>query len=47
LYLSTGKNVFVAVVDAANKPAVSSVVEVVLDMKKVHFFDQSTEESIV
>ena len=47
LYLSTGKHVFVAVVDSANKPPVGSVVEVVLDMKKVHFFDPSTEVSIV
>jgi multiple sugar transport system ATP-binding protein len=47
LYLSTGKHTFVAVVEASNKPSVGSVVEVVFDMKKVHFFDPSTEETIV
>lgn len=47
LYLSTGKHVFIAVVDAANRPTIGSVVEVVFDMKKIHFFDPSTEKSIV
>jgi multiple sugar transport system ATP-binding protein len=47
LYLSTGKQTFIAVVDSANIPAIGSMVEVVLDMKKVHFFDLSTEETIV
>ena len=47
LYLSTGKQTFIAVVDSANIPAIGSMVEVVFDMKKVHFFDLSTEETIV
>ncbi|UCC96202.1 MAG: sn-glycerol-3-phosphate ABC transporter ATP-binding protein UgpC [Candidatus Omnitrophota bacterium] len=47
LYLSTGKHIFVAVVEASNKPSVGSMVEIVLDMKKIHFFDPSTEETIV
>ena len=47
LYLSTGKHTIVAVVDATNKPAIGSMVEVVFDMKKVHFFDPSTEYTIV
>ena len=47
LYLSTGRHVITAVVDAANKPAIGSMVEVVFDMKKVHFFDPSTEYTIV
>jgi multiple sugar transport system ATP-binding protein len=46
LYLSTGKHTLVAVVDASNKPSVGSMAEVVFDMKKVHFFDPSTEETI-
>lgn len=47
LYLSTGKHVITAVVDAANKPTIGSMVEVVFDMKKVHFFDPSAENTIV
>jgi len=47
LYLSSGKHVFIAVVDAGNIPAIGGIVEVVLDMNKVHFFDLSTEEAIV
>ncbi|MFH1877114.1 MAG: sn-glycerol-3-phosphate ABC transporter ATP-binding protein UgpC [Candidatus Omnitrophota bacterium] len=47
LYLSTGKHICVAVVDASNKPAIGSMVEVVLDMRKVHFFDSATEKTIV
>ena len=47
LYLSTGKSTIIAVVDASNKPSIGSMVEVVFDMKKVHFFDPSTEYTIV
>lgn len=47
LYLTTGKTIFIAVVEAANKPAIGSFVEVVFDMRKVHFFDVNTEKSIV
>jgi multiple sugar transport system ATP-binding protein len=47
LYLSTSQQTFIAVVDAANKPNIGSMVEVVFDMKKIHFFDPSTEERIV
>lgn len=47
LYLSTGKHTISAVVDASNKPTIGSMVEVVFDMKKVHFFDPSTEYTIV
>jgi multiple sugar transport system ATP-binding protein len=47
LYLSIGKHTMVAVVDASNKPSIGSMVEVVFDMKKVHFFDPSTENTIV
>ena len=46
LYLSTGKHTFVATVESSNAPAIGSMVEVVVDMKKVHFFDPSTEETI-
>ncbi|MCK4912761.1 MAG: sn-glycerol-3-phosphate ABC transporter ATP-binding protein UgpC [Candidatus Omnitrophica bacterium] len=47
LYLSVGKHTIIAVVDASDKPAIGSAVEVVFDMKKVHFFDSSTECTIV
>ena len=47
LYLSTGKHTMIAVVSASNKPSIGSMVEVVFDMKKVHFFDPSTENTIV
>jgi multiple sugar transport system ATP-binding protein len=47
LYLSTAKHTMIAVVDAANKPPIGSMVEVVFDMKKVHFFDPSQEYTIV
>ena len=47
LYLSTNKHTMIAVVDAANKPSVGSMVEVVFDMEKVHFFDFDTKITIV
>jgi len=47
LYLSTGANTMIAVVDASNKPIIGSMVEIVFDMKRVHFFDPSTEFTIV
>jgi multiple sugar transport system ATP-binding protein len=47
LYLSTNKHTIVAVVEASNKPSIGSMVEVVFDMEKVHFFDPSTEKTIV
>jgi multiple sugar transport system ATP-binding protein len=47
LYLSTTNNNFTAVVDSGNVPAIGTVVEMVLDMKKAHFFDISSEAAIV
>ncbi|UCD15262.1 MAG: sn-glycerol-3-phosphate ABC transporter ATP-binding protein UgpC [Candidatus Omnitrophota bacterium] len=47
LYLSTGTHTFIAVVEASNKPEIGSMVEMVCDMKKIHFFDPATEETIV
>lgn len=47
LYLSVGKHTFVAVVDAHNKPSIGTTMEVVFDMQRVHFFDPTTEETIV
>jgi len=47
LYLSTGKQAFIASVEGHNKPLPGSALEVVFDMERVHFFDLSTEETIV
>jgi len=47
LYLSTDNNTFIAVVGPGDAPVIGTVVEVVFDMKKVHFFDLDTEETIV
>jgi len=47
LYLSTENHTMIAIVDASNKPPVGSRVEIVFDMKKVHFFDPSEEYTIV
>ncbi|MCF7869782.1 MAG: sn-glycerol-3-phosphate ABC transporter ATP-binding protein UgpC [Candidatus Omnitrophica bacterium] len=47
LYLATKNHTIVAVVDASNKPAVGSRVEIVFDTKKIHFFDPSKEDTIV
>ena len=47
VYLSSGKTNFIAVVDAHNIPKVGATLEVVWDMKRVHFFDTATEKTIV
>ncbi len=47
LFLATKNHTLIAVVDASNKPAVGSRVEIVFDTKKIHFFDPSTEVTIV
>ena len=47
LYLNTGKHSFIARVGAHNRPEVNRDMEFVFDMKKVHFFDKYTEETII
>jgi multiple sugar transport system ATP-binding protein len=47
LYLNSGKNNFIARVGAHNRPEVNRDMEVVFDMRKVHFFDPKTETTIV
>jgi len=47
VYFSTPKHTIVAVLDASNKPAQGSMVEVVFDMSKVHFFDPVSEETVI
>jgi multiple sugar transport system ATP-binding protein len=46
LYLNSGKSNFMARVGAHNRPEVNRDMEVVFDMRKVHFFDPATETTI-
>jgi len=46
LYLTTGKNTFIARVDAYNKAEVNQDIEVVFDIDKAHLFDIETEKAI-
>jgi len=46
LHLTTGKNTFVARVDAHNKAEVNQDIEVVFNMDKAHVFDIETEKTI-
>lgn len=46
LYLTTGKNTFIARVDAHNKVQVNQDIEVVFAMNKAHIFDAETEKTI-
>lgn len=47
IYLSTGKNSFIARLDAHDKAGVNQELSMVLDMKKSHFFNAETGETIV
>ena len=47
LYLNSGKSNFIARVGAHNHPEVNRDMEVVFDMRKVHFFDPETETTII
>ncbi len=47
IYLSTGSHTLTAVVEASNKPPIGGMVEVVFDMRRVHFFDPQEEFTIV
>jgi multiple sugar transport system ATP-binding protein len=47
LNLNSGKNSFIARVGAHNRPEVNRDMEVVFDMRKVHFFDPETETTII
>jgi multiple sugar transport system ATP-binding protein len=47
LYLNTGKHTFVARVGAHDRPRINQEMDVVFDMSKVHFFDKSSEKTIV
>jgi multiple sugar transport system ATP-binding protein len=47
LYLNSGKSSFMARVGAHNIPEANRDMEVVFDMRKVHFFDPDTETTII
>lgn len=47
LYLRSGPNTFTARVSGHVHPKVNQDLDLVLDMSKTHFFDKSTEESII
>jgi multiple sugar transport system ATP-binding protein len=47
LYLNSGKHTFIARVGAHDRPQVNQDIDVVFDMSKVHFFDKTSEETIV
>ncbi|MDD5688417.1 MAG: sn-glycerol-3-phosphate ABC transporter ATP-binding protein UgpC [Elusimicrobia bacterium] len=46
LYLKTGKNSFISIVDTHNKVEVNQDIEVVFNMDKIHVFDIETEKTI-
>jgi multiple sugar transport system ATP-binding protein len=47
LHLNTGRHSFIARVGAHNRPEVNRDMDLVIDMKKVHFFDPETEQTII
>jgi multiple sugar transport system ATP-binding protein len=47
LHLFTGRNEIIAKVGGHDNPSVGQEMDVVFDMNKVHFFDKSTEQTIV
>ena len=47
LYLSTGKHSFISRVDAHDTVSVNQELALVFGMKKSHFFDRDTGETIV
>jgi multiple sugar transport system ATP-binding protein len=47
LYLRSGSNTFIARVSGHIHPKVNQDLDLVLDMNKAHFFDKTTEESIL
>ncbi len=47
LYLNTGIHTFIARVGAHDRPPVNQDMDVVFDMSKAHFFDKTSEETII
>ena len=47
LHLSTGQNTIIAKVGARSNPPINQDMDAVFDMNKVHFFNKSTERTII
>jgi multiple sugar transport system ATP-binding protein len=47
LYMTTGISPFVACIESAEKPEVDQTLEMSLNLRKVHFFDEETGNTIV
>ncbi len=47
LYLNSGKHTFMARVGAHDRPEVNRDMDLVFDMTKIHFFDKTTEVTII
>ena len=47
LYLRTGTSTFIARVSGKVRPSVNQDIDLVFDMGKAHFFDKTTENSIL
>ena len=47
IHMNTGKHVIVARVSGDANPQINNDIDVVFDMSKIHFFDKTTEQTIV
>lgn len=47
IHLNTGKNILVAKVSGDANPQINQDIDVALDMSKIHFFDKTTEKTII
>ncbi len=47
IYLNTGKNDFIARLDAHDKATVNEDIDLIMDMQKAHFFDPESGEALV
>jgi ABC-type sugar transport system ATPase subunit len=47
LYLNTGRHTFIARVDVCDTADVNQQLALVVDVKKVHFFDPASGETII
>ncbi|MCK5451369.1 MAG: TOBE domain-containing protein, partial [Candidatus Omnitrophica bacterium] len=47
IHMNTGKHLVVARISGDANPQINQDLEVVFDMSKIHFFDKTTEETII
>jgi len=47
IHMNTGSNVLVARVSGDADPEINQDMDIVFDMSKVHFFDKTTERTVV